>query len=411
LAVDAGASTTLSGPRLYGKVQLDGRLDVAKYDPDVASSGWVWIRATEISIGATGEINATAMGYRGRVAGGEGHSPNGAGGTPKPATMADPTPLPGGGGAHIGKGGSGLLSGSCQPATDAYGGTAYDDAQSPLALLVMDNAQAGMGSAGGGSHAGAPNPTVDLSGGSGGGVVILEAAKISLLGSIHADGEGFTQSVQGATAGGGAGGTIYLVASDFSFGADSKLSAAGGKGMAKHTVGGSGGGGVIVLAATTRLPSAQVNVSGGESPSTRCSEAKGDDGVFLQIASMCVDADRDGHSSSSCGGDDCNDADPEVHPEKSELCDAIDNDCSGSNNDADDDAMCQKGQICEDDKCADLPPQPTTTTNGADAEPHIQWHGGLCSASFAPRLPRALVSTSLTLWLTLLWRRRARRPR
>jgi hypothetical protein len=43
----------------------------------------------------------------------------------------------------------------------------------------------------------------------------------------------------------------------------------------------------------------------------------------------CGDADGDGFASTACGGDDCNDGDATVHRGAVELCDAIDNDCSG----------------------------------------------------------------------------------
>ncbi|MEZ4270649.1 MAG: putative metal-binding motif-containing protein [Myxococcota bacterium] len=47
--------------------------------------------------------------------------------------------------------------------------------------------------------------------------------------------------------------------------------------------------------------------------------------------STCGDADGDGFTDIACGGTDCDDASPDVHPTSVELCgDGIDNDCDGA---------------------------------------------------------------------------------
>jgi serine protease AprX len=43
----------------------------------------------------------------------------------------------------------------------------------------------------------------------------------------------------------------------------------------------------------------------------------------------CKDIDGDGYLSSDCGGDDCDDADKEVHPGATERCNGVDDDCDG----------------------------------------------------------------------------------
>ena len=50
-------------------------------------------------------------------------------------------------------------------------------------------------------------------------------------------------------------------------------------------------------------------------------------------SALCVfdllDTDEDGHPPKSCGGDDSDDADPEIHPGADDVCDGIDNNGNG----------------------------------------------------------------------------------
>ena len=78
-------------------------------------------------------------------------------------------------------------------------------------------------------------------------------------------------------------------------------------------------------------------------------EICGDD---LDNDGIADNADRDGDSflSDACGGQDCDDQDPDTHPGQPESCDQADNDCDGEIDngfDADDDSWTSCGGDCD----------------------------------------------------------------
>jgi len=94
-----------------------------------------------------------------------------------------------------------------------------------------------------------------------------------------------------------------------------------------------------------------------------------------------VDGDGDGHAPTGCGGDDCNDGDPGVHPGVADVCNGRDDNCSGTTdegvgencgNGADDD--CDGAVDCFDPDCAGACQQRQCNPGF----PQFRWCGGSC---------------------------------
>ncbi len=70
---------------------------------------------------------------------------------------------------------------------------------------------------------------------------------------------------------------------------------------------------------------------------------------FWALVISMPDADGDGYTKVSQGGDDCDDFNPDIHPGADEICDGEDNDCDGTiDNNAID---CPEGFICMNAEC------------------------------------------------------------
>lgn len=82
------------------------------------------------------------------------------------------------------------------------------------------------------------------------------------------------------------------------------------------------------------------------------------------VTSTCTfsvpDNDHDGHPVEQCGGDDCNDSAPSVHPGADEICDGIDQDC---------DATLDDGVLCSS-------PLEQCTAGACKCKPENQCQGG-----------------------------------
>lgn len=413
---------TLSGDQIYQEVTIDAEVSVPAFDPGQPGTGWIRIFADRIVIGEAGRIDADGAGYDGTELG------PGSGGANQPANADQPAP--GGGGAHVGAGAPGAWGEAqascpsqngalCQVYAAAPGGIPYEDPMNPLALAV--DPTAGMGSAGGRSWAGCPNPSSSIAGGAGGGTILLYANQIDLRGSLLARGAPLAPGAL-LSPGGGAGGTIILSAqTTLSLGSGAELRVDGAAGVQGNAVGGGGGGGLIVVATPTDVadllatdcPAAVPCTGVAAGSSAPCMEVGGAGARVSRPPLPCPDADGDGFANSGCldpVATDCNDADPLVNTDADEICDGVDNDCDGGTDENPDD-LCPASLTCVEGECEPISSSAAGGANPSPPPPRIELAGGLCAFRSASRPGplRSSVAWIATLALLGLFGRRRRR--
>jgi hypothetical protein len=374
------------------------------------TTGWLSIQANTITVMSGGTIIADGAGYMG-VAGGTGQALAGSnGGGNEGMSMG----LPGGGGGYFAPGATGITA-PCSPASGATGGAAFFD---------MTTMALSLGSAGGAANSGV---SFDA-GANGGGGIELMAAKIQIDGTVSANGAAPPNAANGAGPGGGSGGSIHLLTASLT--GTGTLSVAGSNGAVGPGIstnvppilannGGGGSGGVILLSmpAPATLPaSLTANVAGG----TTGSCTGGGTGMVVSApfpaGVVCVDADGDTYLSTACGGTDCDDANPNIHPGAMEICNGIDDDCDGKVDEAEDGAapLCTAPEVCTGGMCAvvDAGTDSGPAPEGGSLPDHLDFGGGVGNGCGVPPGVPAEGAAALALALgTLLLGASRRKPR
>lgn len=135
---------------------------------------------------------------------------------------------------------------------------------------------------------------------------------------------------------------------------------------------------IVVLSFT-----ALVSCSGGGSDASGGGSDASGGGFNANLA--CLDDDGDGYDSTSCGGADCNDADPDINPLARDICgDDIDQNCDGT------DSLCTDGGAAAHSSLAwDGSPGVCLSCHMGEAEDmyaatHYQWQGEALYMSHGP---------------------------
>ncbi len=351
---------SMDGIREYAEVTVKsgGTIRVKKAG---AGTGFLHLRANRIVVEAGGAIDASGAGFQGQ----DGANGAAQAGTDAGGLLGAMPGDPGTGGANAGPGGRGTNS-MCAAIQATAGGTPY----AAPSLLQF-------GGAGGASR---PMDTMLASrGGHGGGRITLEAAVIQIAGLVAARGtDGINAGQVGS--GGGAGGAIEIRAGALS--GDGTISVQGGAGGEGTKSGGGGGAGIILINTPSMVPmSLKIEREGGLSGT--CQNAgKGGQGDLINEMTFdaCPDLDMDSYTSAACGGQDCDDADDQIHPPAMgetvrERCDAQDNDCNGMVDDNLPEGACASGFSCQSGACVE-DPAGTGGMNPGPPPDRIEYQGG-----------------------------------